>query len=59
MKDMKFVIQSLEDNKDAIEDMTKELLDVEVISGQRVREIIKEHGGEVFEEEDLHSDALK
>jgi len=52
------VVQSLEDNKDAIEEMTKELLDVEVISGQRVRDIIKDHGGEVFEEEDLHTEAL-
>ncbi|RXJ67001.1 cell division protein FtsH [Halarcobacter ebronensis] len=52
------VLQSLRDNSDAIEEMTKELLDVEVITGERVREIIKAHGGEVFEEEDLHSDAL-
>ncbi|XPV67959.1 MAG: ATP-dependent zinc metalloprotease FtsH [Halarcobacter sp.] len=52
------VVQSLKDNKDAIEHMTKELLDIEVISGERVREIIKEHGGEVFEDEDLHSEAL-
>ena len=53
------VLQSLRDNKEAIEEMTKELLDVEVITGQRVRDIIKAHGGEVFEEEDLHSDSIK
>ena len=38
--------------------MTAELLDVEVITGERVREIIKENGGTVFEDEDLHSDAI-
>ena len=53
------VLQALRDNSDAIEEMTKELLDVEVITGERVREIIIAHGGEVFEDEDLHSDALK
>ncbi len=52
------VLQSLRDNDAAIEQMTAELLEIEVISGQRVREIIKENGGEVFEAEDLHSDAL-
>jgi len=52
------VLQSLRDNNAAIEQMTAELLEIEVISGQRVREIIKENGGEVFEDEDLHSDAL-
>ncbi len=52
------VLKSLEEHKDAIEEMTAELLDIEVISGERVREIIKAHGGEVFEEEDLHSEAL-
>ena len=53
------VLQSLRDHADAIEEMTKELLEIEVISGQRVREIIKAHGGEVFEDEDLHTEALK
>ena len=52
------VLQSLRDNKEAIEQMTAELLEIEVISGERVREIIKENGGTVFEAEDLHSDAL-
>jgi cell division protease FtsH len=52
------VLQSLRDNNDAIEQMTAELLELEVISGERVREIIKENGGVVFEDEDLHSDAL-
>ncbi len=53
------VLQTLRDNKNAIEQMTSELLDVEVITGQRVREIIKENGGTVFEDEDLHTEALK
>ena len=52
------VLQALRDNKEAIEQMTAELLEIEVISGERVREIIKENGGTVFEAEDLHSDAL-
>jgi len=52
------VLQSLRDNKEAIEEMTAELLEIEVISGERVREIIKANGGTVFEEEDLHSDAI-
>ena len=52
------VLQSLRENDDAIEEMTAELLEIEVISGARVREIIKANGGSVFEEEDLHSDAL-
>jgi cell division protease FtsH len=51
-------LQALRDNKDAIEQMTSELLEIEVITGERVREIIKEHGGTVFEGEDLHSDSL-
>ena len=53
------VLQSLRDNSAAIEQMTAELLDIEVITGERVREIIKENGGKVFEDEDLHSDSVK
>ena len=53
------VLQSLRDNSAAIEQMTAELLDVEVITGERVREIIKENGGKVFVDEDLHSEAIK
>jgi cell division protease FtsH len=53
------VKKALKENNKAMEQMAKELLDVEVISGQRVREIIKENGGVVFESEDLHSDNLK
>ncbi|QKF58628.1 ATP-dependent zinc metalloprotease FtsH [Aliarcobacter lanthieri] len=53
------VKQSLKDNSEAIEQMTTELLDIEVITGERVREIIKENGGTVFEDEDLHTEALK
>ncbi|WP_026803284.1 ATP-dependent zinc metalloprotease FtsH [Aliarcobacter lanthieri] len=55
----KIVKQSLKDNSEAIEQMTTELLDIEVITGERVREIIKENGGTVFEDEDLHTEALK
>ncbi len=55
----KAVLQSLREHKNAIEEMTAELLDVEVITGERVREIIKAHGGKVFEDEDLHTEALK
>ena len=53
------VLQSLKDNRGAIEQMTAELLEIEVITGERVREIIKENGGTVFEGEDLHSEALE
>jgi cell division protease FtsH len=50
------VKQSLRDNNDAMEQMTAELLEKEVISGKRVQEIIIENGGEVFEGDDLHHD---
>jgi len=53
------VLESLRQHSNAIEEMAKELLDIEVITGKRVREIIKAHGGEVFEEEDLHTESLK
>ena len=53
------VLASLRDHKEAIEQMTAELLETEVISGERVREVIKENGGVVFEDEDLHSDSIK
>jgi cell division protease FtsH len=52
------VLDALRNHKEAIEQMTAELLEIEVISGERVREIIKENGGKVFEDEDLHSEAL-
>ena len=54
----KIVLQSLRDNSAAIEQMTAELLEIEVITGERVREIIKENGGTIFEDEDLHTEAL-
>ena len=53
------VLQSLRDNNDAIEQMTDELLEIEVLEGTRVVEIIKENGGTVFEDEDLHSEEIK
>ncbi len=53
------VLESLREHNDAIEEMTAELLEIEVLSGERVREIIKAHGGEVFEDEDLHSESIK
>jgi cell division protease FtsH len=52
------VLNALKENSAAIEQMTAELLDIEVITGERVREIIKENGGKVFEDEDLHSEAI-
>jgi cell division protease FtsH len=51
------VLDELRKNSDAIEQMTAELLDIEVISGKRVQEIIRENGGIVFEDEDLHCEA--
>ncbi len=55
----KVVLQLLRDHTDAMEQMTAELLDVEVISGKRVQEIIIENGGEVYEGESLHTDEDK
>ena len=52
------VLQSLRDNSISIEQMTAELLEIEVLSGERVREIITQNGGKVFVDEDLHSDAI-
>lgn len=52
------VMNELKEHSAAIEQMTKELLDIEVIEGKRVREIIKENGGTVFEEGDLHTDEI-
>ena len=37
------VLQALRDNKEAIEQMTAELLETEVISGKRVQEVIREN----------------
>ncbi|WP_419770453.1 MAG: ATP-dependent zinc metalloprotease FtsH [Candidatus Marinarcus sp.] len=54
----KIVLEALKENKAAIEQMTAELLDIEVLEGQRVRDIIKENGGVVYEDGDLHSDAI-
>ena len=50
------VKEILQENSDAMEEMTQELLEKEVISGKRVQEIIKAHGGVVFEGDDLHSE---
>ena len=55
----KIVLKALRDHKNAIEQMTAELLETEVISGKRVQEVIIENGGTVFVDEDLHSDAVK
>jgi cell division protease FtsH len=51
------VLDELRKNSAAIEQMTAELLDIEVISGKRVQEIITQNGGVVFEDEDLHCEA--
>ncbi len=50
------VLETLEENSKSINEMAGELLETEVISGERVREIIKANGGSVFEDEDLHSE---
>ncbi|MDC0932768.1 ATP-dependent zinc metalloprotease FtsH [Arcobacteraceae bacterium] len=50
------VLQALRDNSEAMEQMTAELLDLEVISGKRVQEIIIENGGKIYEGEDLHTE---
>jgi cell division protease FtsH len=51
------VVQTLTDYRESVELMTKELLDVEVITGERVRELIKQTGKEIYEGGDLHQDA--
>ncbi|MEA3384376.1 MAG: ATP-dependent zinc metalloprotease FtsH [Campylobacterota bacterium] len=50
------VLQTLKDQKDAIEEMTAELLNQEVISGERVQEIITKNGGVVYQGEALHDE---
>jgi cell division protease FtsH len=50
------VLDALKDHSEAIEVMTKELLDVEVISGKRVQEIIIDSGKEIYEGDELHKD---
>ena len=52
----KAVLQTIRENNEAMEQMTAELLDIEVITGKRVQEIIVENGGVVFNDEDLHHD---
>jgi len=50
------VLESLKDHKEAIELMTKELLEAEVITGKRVQEIIEQTGKTVYKNGDLHQD---
>lgn len=50
------VLEILKENRDAMEQMTAELLELEVISGKRVQEIIIENGGIVYNGEDLHNE---
>ena len=50
------VIDILKQNKEAMEQMAQELLKEEVITGKRVQEIIKEHGGTIWEGDDIHSE---
>jgi cell division protease FtsH len=52
----KAVLEILKENNNAMEQMTAELLDLEVITGKRVQEIIIENGGTVYEGEELHSE---
>jgi cell division protease FtsH len=53
-KRYKVVLQTIRDHNEAMEQMTAELLEIEIITGKRVQEIIKENGGTVFNDEDLH-----
>ena len=50
------VKESLKLNNLAIEEMTAELLEKEVISGKRVQKIITKNGGTVYVGEDLHTE---
>jgi len=52
----KLVLQTLKDHNEAMEEMTAELLEIEVITGKRVQEIIVKNGGTVFNDDDLHHD---
>ena len=57
MQRYKIVLNNLQTHKDSIEQMTKELLELEVIEGSRVREIIIEHDGKVYKNEEVtHND---
>jgi len=51
------VVATLTEYRESIEIMTKELLEIEVISGERVQEIIKQTGKKIYEGGDLHQDA--
>ncbi len=55
----KVVLETLKENNEAMEEMTAELLEIEVITGKRVQEIIIKNGGTVFNDEDLHHDKEK
>lgn len=52
----KIVLQILRDHNVAVEQMTEELLNIEVITGKRVQEIIIENGGTVYNGESLHNE---
>jgi cell division protease FtsH len=52
----KAVLLSLEEHREAIEDMTAVLLDVEVIDGKKVQDIIIAHGGTLAESEENNDD---
>jgi cell division protease FtsH len=50
------VLIALKEHDAAVEIMAAELLDIEVITGKRVQEIIKQTGKVVYEDGDLHDD---
>ncbi len=52
----KIVIDALKDHNEAIEKMATELLDLEVITGKRVQDIIIETGKEIYTDGDIHQD---
>ncbi|MCK5294977.1 MAG: cell division protein FtsH, partial [Arcobacteraceae bacterium] len=51
------VLETLKDHKEAIETMTAELLELEVITGKRVQEVIIASGKEIYTDGGLHQDA--
>ncbi len=52
----KAVLKTLRDQKEAMEEMTAELLLEEVISGKRVQEIIEKNGGTVYKDKTVDED---
>ena len=58
-KRYKAVLDELKKHNEAMEEMTAELLEIEVISGKRVQEIIIKNGGVVYKNEDVELEDIK